>query len=140
LMIVVEVLTMYLYGKLGNKANDKTVYIIIGIAYGLRSLLIGLDLPTYVTIPASLLRGVAWGLILCVHANYLRKIVGTKNVTGAIFILVLVSSIVQLVFLNVAGYILEKISYSYLYLGISLITILTTIFVVFTSKNIKTNQ
>lgn len=140
LMIVVEVITMFIYSKVSNKVNDGTLYLIIGMAYALRSILIGLDLPLYVTIPASLLRGVAWGLILCIHVNHLRKLVGTSNITNAIFILVLISSIAQMILLNVAGKLIEIKGYSFVYLGLSLITILTTLFVIIYNKINKTTK
>ncbi len=140
LMIVVEVITMFIYSKVSNKVNDGTLYLIIGMAYSLRSILIGLDLPLYVTIPASLLRGVAWGLILCIHVNHLRKLVGTSNITNAIFILVLISSIAQMILLNVAGKLIEIKGYSFVYLGLSLITILTTLFVIIYNKINKTQK
>ena len=140
LMIVVEVITMFIYSKVSNKVNDGTLYLIIGMAYALRSILIGLDLPLYVTIPASLLRGVAWGLILCIHLNHLRKLVGTSNITNAIFILVLISSIAQMILLNVAGKLIEIKGYSFVYLGLSLITILTTLFVIIYNKINKTTK
>jgi PPP family 3-phenylpropionic acid transporter len=139
-IIILEVLTMYLYSKFGHKVKDQTVYLIVGVTYALRSLLIGLNCPLLVTIPASFLRGVAWGLILCVHVNYLRKIVGTKNITNAIFLLVLISSIVQLVGLNLFGELIEIQGYSFVYLMLAIITLAITVFVFFNNLVLRKNH
>ena len=136
-MIIVEVLTMFIYGKLNKKINDNILYVIIGITYVLRSVFIGLDCSLYVTIPASLLRGVAWGLALSIHVNYLRKIVGTKNITTAIFLLLLISSLVQMIGLNITGVLLEQAGYHTVYLGLSIITLITTIFIAIYHKVAK---
>ena len=139
-MIIVEVITMFIYGKVHHKVSDETLLFIAGIAYSLRSIFIGLNLPLYVTIPASFLRGVGWGIILSVHVNYLRNIVGTKNITNAIFILVLISSIIQMIGLNVSGNLLEKVGYSKVYLILALITFIFTFIVLILKKINKKEQ
>ena len=139
-MIIVEVITMFIYGKIHHKVSDETLLFIAGIAYSLRSIFIGLNLPLYVTIPASFLRGVGWGIILSVHVNYLRNIVGTKNITNAIFILVLVSSIIQIIVLNDSGNLLEKVGYSKVYLILALITFISTFIVLILKKINKKEQ
>lgn len=140
LMIIVEVITMFIYNRFSSKRLGSNLYFIIGITYALRSICIGLNLPLYITIPASLLRGVAWGLILCIHVNQLRSIVGTKNITNALFLLVLISSIIQMVSLNVAGNLLETKGYAFVYFYLAIITLITSIFALFYNKLSKKNQ
>lgn len=127
IIIVAEVVSMFIYGKIGRKIKDSHVYLLVAFVYMLRSLFIGLDLPLYIVIPFTCLRGVSWGLVLSVHINYLRKLVGVNNVTTSIFVLSLITSIFQIIGLNIVGNVVETLGYNVLYISISIIIAITAI-------------
>ena len=140
-MIIVEVIIMILAGYLFKNTEPHKLILIAGLAYFLRSLIVSFTtLPTWILIGGACLRGVGWGIILSVHVNYLRNIVGTKNITNAIFILVLISSIIQMIGLNVSGNLLEKVGYSKVYLILTLITFISTFIVLILKKINKKEQ
>lgn len=140
-IIVAEVISMFVYSKIGKKIKDKYAYLLIAVVYLLRSLVIALDLPLFIVIPFTCLRGIAWGLVLSVHVNYLRKIVGINNLTKSIFVLALAVSLFQIIGLNISGNIIENFGYNTLYMIISIfilfVIIVTIIYAVITKHKLK---
>lgn len=107
-----------------HKLTPNLAYIVLGLAYLMRSFVFFLNLPLPFLIVCSLLRGLAYGLYLPASIKAMEQICGLKNLTCACFILVIMSNIVYSIILFVSGHLIEAIGYPNYYLVIFLICLL----------------
>jgi len=109
--------------------------IIASITFIVRFLIYFLDVPLEVVIIATLLRGIAWGIILYVHIKYVINIVKLENVTTAILIITLLFSIFTGVGNFLTGSFVRINGYPALYLILAILIAVGFIsFLVFTPK------
>lgn len=127
-ILLTEVITILLMGKLGKNIKLEKLIIIAGLIYFSRSFILSFTfLPLFLLILASFLRGIAWGIIIYTHMNYLIRLVGLENVTTAAMLIVIVGSIISFILSNVIGYMIEAWGYNIFYLSISLVILSITI-------------
>ena len=116
LILVFETVFLLISGKLFSKTKDIYLILIFGLCFFLKVFVISFtDLPLYILIPFSCLRGVAYGVFLFFHIRYLIKLVGVENVTTAAIILSVLSSLFQFTLNNTVGYIIEIMGYGFTY-------------------------
>lgn len=131
IMVLVEFVAMIILGKLGYRIKDYYLYIIVGVLYIARSFAVGFNLPTNVIMLCALLRGVSMGIILHIHLNHLRKIVGIENLTAGILIIAIVSSTVLALGNILCGHFIEIFSYQNVFMVLGIITLISlTIYVI----------
>ena len=113
---IFETVFLLISGKLFSKTKDIYLILIFGLCFFLKVYVISFtDLPLYILIPFSCLRGVAYGIFLFFHIRYLIKLVGVENVTTAAIILSVLSSLFQFTLNNTVGYIIEIMGYGFTY-------------------------
>lgn len=126
-IILTEFFTILIVGKFFLNVKPNKLLIVAGIAYTMRSLLLGLDISLGLSILGALLRGVGWGIFLTVHVKYLMKLVGIQNLTAAIFIYAIVSSLILFIGNNVFGSIIEAFGYRTCYFIITSCCLVATL-------------
>ena len=126
IIILFEVITLFIMSKIKFEGKEAKFLIFAGIIYFIRSFLLGFNLPLPLIITIVFLRGISWGCVLAVHIKYLIKIVGLQNITSAIFILSIFTSIFSFIASNIFGRIIEISGYNFTYLIIGIICISAT--------------
>lgn len=91
--IVAEVLIMQGLMMHGSAWKEKSLYVAATSMFALRFLVYGLGAPNWAIIAVTMLRGVAWGIILFAHIKYVVKIVRVENVFAAILMISLTFSL-----------------------------------------------
>lgn len=125
--ILVEIITIYVLGRL-KKKNLNGLFIFGGIILFIRPLIISFtEIPTFILIFATLLRGLGWGTIIFVSLKIIMSLVGSENTTTACIIMGIFQSLFQFIMSNVIGYSIELIGYRWAFLIISGIILFTTI-------------
>ena len=125
-IILTEVITLIILGKIGSKIKDLYLLAIAGFGYFARSILLSfVDLPLPILIFGASLRGVAWGTFLFIHFKYLVKLVGLENTTSAALIITTAGGLYQFIGLNIFGYMFENIGYGVSYRIIGLLCLFT---------------
>ena len=110
-MLLCEFFIMLFFSKKTSFINENIIWVIITLVYPLRSMVFALGLPLPFAIGVSLLRGLAYGLILVVNIRCVSKICGIENVTAAFFIMAIFTAIIQAISIFVFGNVIEKIGY-----------------------------
>lgn len=87
-MILAEIVVMFVLSKIKN-VNKVLVLLLASTCLVLRTALLIIDLPDAFLSIVPIFRGIGWGMLLYVHVNTLRGIVGEKSVTKGILILTL---------------------------------------------------
>lgn len=127
-ILLCEVLTIFVLGKAFSKANPVKLMLFSGLVFFLRSFIVSFtDLPLWVLIPAACLRGIGWGTFLFFHLKYVLKQVGVENVTTAVILLSVCSSLVQFLMNNSIGYIIEATGYGFTYRLLASIILVSTL-------------
>ena len=127
-VVVCEVITILLLGKFLKKYSTSKMLLISGLLYFIKMIILSFtSLPVYILIPAALLRGVAWGILLFVHIKHIIKLVGIENVVSATIILTTATSLFKFIMTNVVGYLIENNGYDFSYKLIALIILVSTI-------------
>jgi len=133
--VLVEVIVLRFMSLRGNLYKEKNLMIIATVTFIIRFLIYFIEAPLEIIIIATLLRGVAWGIILYVHIKYVINIVKLENVTTAILIITLLFSIFTGIGNFFTGTFVRINGYPVLYLILSLlITIGFISFLAFTPK------
>lgn len=133
--VLVEVIVLRFMTVRGNLYKEKNLMIIATSTFLLRFLIYFIEAPVEVVILATLLRGVAWGIVLYVHIKYVINIVKLENVTTAILIITLLFSIFTGVGNYLTGSFVRVNGYPLLYLILAGLILLGFIsFLVFTPK------
>lgn len=127
IIILFEVITMFIMSKIKYEGHEAKFLIFAGAMYFLRSFLLGFKLPIFLIIAIVFLRGISWGCVLAIHIKYLIKLVGLKNITAAIFILAIFTSIFSFIASNIFGRVIETIGYNFTYLIIGIICASATV-------------
>ncbi len=126
-MVLAEVIFMLLTNKYGYKFKDYQLFIIVGVSYVIRLLLIALNLPLPLVLFSAFFRGLAWGIVLSIHLKHLIKIVKIENITAAILILVLVAALIQAIGTSICGILIDNHGFSVVYFGLTIIVAVTTL-------------
>ena len=135
LMLVFEMLTMFITTKI-KKINANQAFIILGLTYLLRTLIYCFDLPLWLLVFLSLLRGVAFGIYLPTLVKALEEILGIKNVTTGLFIVGTVEAVIRTIGVFTFGNLITYLGYKKFFLIVSLIILLGNIInIIFSVKN-----
>jgi predicted MFS family arabinose efflux permease len=133
--VLVEVIALRYMTMKGNQFSEKKLIVFASITFIVRFLIYFLNVPLFVIIAATLLRGLGWGIVLYVHIKYVLAIVKVQNVTTAILIITLVFSIFIGIGNFVTGHFVKAFGYQWLYFILTcLITLGLVIFLIFTPK------
>lgn len=127
-ILLCEVLTIFVLGKGFSKVNPVKLMLFSGIVFFLRAFIVSFtELPLWVLIPAACLRGIGWGTFLFFHLKYVLKQVGVENVTTAVILLSVCSSLFQFLMNNCIGYIIEIMGYGFTYRFLSIVILVSTL-------------
>ena len=136
-MMVCEFVLLLILSKL--KIKSDYIWMIAGITYMLRSLLLSFDLPLPFLALAALLRGVSYAFLLHANIRMISKICGMENVTTALFILSIGITIIQTLSNYLFGNLIVLVGYPIFFLIIGLVGILGNIIHLIYLSNHKFN-
>lgn len=114
--IVAEVLVMRSLLLQGSTWKEKPLYVVAASMFALRFFVYGLGAPNWAIIAVTMLRGVAWGIILYAHIKYMVKIVRVENVFASILMISLSFSLYTGIGNLVFGRYIETHGYQSFYL------------------------
>jgi len=133
--VLLEVIVLRFLTLKGYQFSEKKLFLIANVLILFRYITYSLNLPLPIIIITTMLRGVSWGIYLYAHMKYIIKIVKMENITMAILIVTLLSSIYAGVGSVGAGWVINVFGYQVFYLVLTgLITIGLIAFLVFTPK------
>ncbi|MBN2504906.1 MAG: MFS transporter [Bacilli bacterium] len=136
--VFVEVLTLRFLITKAQLVDERKLLLLGTLLFLIRFLAYGLNLPLPAIYAITLLRGVAFGLIIFAHIRQIIKIVKVENVTMAILIFTLFLSAFTALGSFFFGKLVEDTGYSILYLAIAgLIVVGLISFVVLAPKKQK---
>ncbi len=129
--ILTEIITIYSLGRLKRNVNLNKLFLIAGLILFLRPFIISFtELPTFVLMLGTWIRGIGWGMMLFVALKIIMRLVGLENTTTACIIVGVFQSLFQFVMSNVIGYSIEYVGYRWPFLIISFVILLSTLFYV----------
>lgn len=123
-MLFLEIVTIFIVVKFIKSTNYLNMVIIAAAILTLKEGLMAINLPLYLLVPISLLRGVGWGLLLSSHLNMIKKIVGDNLAIKATSLLNIVLGIFNGTMTYFAPKIYESTSFQLFYLIMSSISLL----------------
>lgn len=139
--VSVEVLTLRYLMHHGNSFQEKNIFLISAGLFGIRYLFYCFDLPVWVLVSVTMIRGVAWGIIIYGSIKYIIKIVRVENVTSAILFITFAFSIYTAIGNILAGNYIELHGYIPFYMILTaLIGFSLVFFILFTPKTIDEKQ
>ncbi len=127
--IMVEIILMAIFSHFANKLPKMKLFFIAGAVLVIRLILQAIPfMNVYSLIASQLLRGVTWAIALFVSTSFVLKILGDKNATRGIMLIMMIQQIYTSSFKFVGGYIIDRIGYSYFYMILLIIVIITYIY------------
>lgn len=137
LWVIIELLCVLLLNKLKIK-NDKLLFIIMGLSYLIRILIIGIDASTNISIIGALFRGIGMGITIYLYIPFISKIVKPSNVSTALLFISMVKSLLSTIFIFVSGFLVENYSYSFTFIIWSVLMMIIIIGYYFIERKNKT--
>ena len=113
-IILTEFITMFIISR-KKKVNINILWLVVGLTYSLRSFVIFLDLPKELIIFFALLRGVSYGMLLATNLLAIGRICGLSNITAALFVIAIGTSIIQTISNFCFGTLIEIVGYPVFY-------------------------
>lgn len=127
--IFVEIVTMAILSKFSDKIPKMKLFFIGGGVLVLRLVLQAMPfMNVYALIASQLLRGITWAIALFVSSSFVLKILGDKNATRGIMLIMMIQQIYTSLFKFAGGYIIEMIGYANFYLIILIIVVIAYVY------------
>ena len=141
-IVVSETIMMLVMIKvLQNKINLKSFLLFCALTLVVKNFVFYFDLPNYILIAFSLLRGVGWGGILAVNVVVMEKLVGKSNLTFALLFNAIVVGVFRSVMNYIVGSIYIDIGFNIIFLSIAITQIIGVIILLFSKKmKVKLND
>ncbi len=124
--VIVELLTVLILNKFKIK-NDKILLILFGVCYLSRLVVIGIDAPKNIVIFCALLRGIGMGINIYLYIPLINRLVKSSNVSIALLLIGLFKSLLSTILISISGFVIEKTSYSMIFIIWSIILTLVII-------------
>lgn len=131
LYVLVEVVLLFIFDKIDKKLNYQILFLIGAISMTLTLGVNATNLPSWVLIAFSMLRGVSNAVTLHLGAKVVVNLLGVNNTTTGSMILYLGTSIVYVICNTIGGAVIEQISYQAYYLMIAILSLVNVIFYFF---------
>ena len=141
-IVVSETIMMLVMIKvLQNKINLKSFLLFCALTLVIKNFVFYFNLPNYILIAFSLLRGVGWGGILAVNVVVMEKLVGKSNLTFALLFNAIVVGVFRSVMNYIVGSIYIDIGFNIIFLSIAITQIVGVIILLFSKKmKVKLND
>ena len=134
-IVVSETIMMTIMIKvLKHKINLKYFLVFCAFSLVVKDVAFYFNLPNWLLIAFSLLRGVGWGGILAVNVVVMEKLVGKSNLTFALLFNAIVIGIFKSVANYVVGAIYQEIGFNIIFLTIAIIQIVGLIIMMLSRK------
>ncbi|MFA7725408.1 MAG: MFS transporter [Candidatus Izemoplasmatales bacterium] len=114
--VLLEVVTLRFLTLKGYQYSEKKLFLIANVLILFRYISYSLNLPLPIILATTMLRGISWGIYLYAHIKYVIKIVKMENITMAILIVTLLSSIYAGIGSVGAGLLIGGVGYQTFYL------------------------
>lgn len=122
--ILVEIIAMAIFSKFANKIPKMKLFFVGGGVLVLRLILQSMPfMNVYALIASQLLRGITWAIALFVSSSFVLKVLGDKNATRGIMLIMMIQQIYTSLFKFAGGYIIEAIGYANFYLILLIIVV-----------------
>ena len=141
LFVLVEVIVLIVLDKINSKLNYRKLMFVASSSIALMLFVFGSTFPSWVILVVSMLRGVAWAIILHISNKMIVNLLGIKNTTIGTMLLELSSSSVTIIDVFAGGFVIENFGYHMFYITIaSIATISAIYYICFVKKYICTND
>jgi len=141
MFVLVEVILLFVFNKYNKKLNFQKLLFISSLFTAIMTFVNGSNLPSYVIIAISALRGIAWSIILHISNKVVVNLLGIKNTTLGTMALDLTYSMIVILCNSMGGFIIEDSGYNIFY---TLLGVLATIDLIYyllvVRKNICVND
>lgn len=116
ILVFAEVLIMLLLSRLKMVHQEKRWLVYAVLGHMLRYVLYALDLPLEFTIAVSLLRGFSWGIIVYSHIQLVQTMVDYRDLSLAILMINVFSSVYSAIFNPIAGYLYKNLGFPVMFI------------------------